>query len=249
MLRQGNGASRLNYFIIYSVKNKVLDRRRLSELLKGKSLAPVLDYIEVLPPKKVISPLIKSFYQPEGLERWFAIRAFGKAVAKLADIDMEEARIVMRRLMWSLNDESGGIGWGAPEAMAEAMAQNERLASEYARILLSYVWEEGNFLEHLPLRRGALWGLWRLSETRPEIFQKIEAWRILKDYVNDKDPESKALAILALGHSNQKWLCDQIANNLSDRRKLELFTGDAIEPVSVADAAAKALHNLSCKDH
>lgn len=25
---------------------------------------------------------------------------------------MDSARIVMRRLMWSLNDESGGIGWG-----------------------------------------------------------------------------------------------------------------------------------------
>jgi hypothetical protein len=43
----------------------------------------------------------------------------GEVMAHLADKDMESARVIMRRLMWSLNDESGGIGWGAPEAMGE----------------------------------------------------------------------------------------------------------------------------------
>ncbi len=229
-----------------SFSNK--DRRKLSKLLKAGKLSPVLEYVSNVPPKKVLSTLIRSFYQPEGLERWIAIRAFGTVVARLARQDMEEARIVMRRLMWSLNDESGGIGWGAPEAMAEAMAQDETLAREYARILLSYVWEDGNYLEHLPLRRGALWGLYRLAQTRPEIFKEIEAWRILKGYLTDKDAESKALAILALGYSGNKELCDEIANNLSDRRTVQLFINDTLKELSVADAAAMSLDRLSCSD-
>jgi len=36
--------------------------------------------------------------------------------------------------MWSLNDESGGIGWGAPEAMGAIMARHTGLADEYANI-------------------------------------------------------------------------------------------------------------------
>jgi len=40
----------------------------------------------------------------------------------------------MRRLMWNLNDESGGIGWGNPEAMGEILACHEALANEYAPI-------------------------------------------------------------------------------------------------------------------
>ena len=222
--------------------------RELSKLLSKGSLPSVLQYVHAYPPKKLISPLIKNFYRPEGLDRWLAIRAFGKVVSALADEDMEDARVVIRRLMWSLNDESGGIGWGAPEAMAEAMVQNETLAREYARILLSYVWEDGNFLEHLPLRRGALWGLYRLAKKRTDIFREIKAWKILSKYLSDPDAESRALAILALGFSGEKSLCDEIANNLSDRRIVTLFLEDKFEEISIAEAAAMALETLPCKD-
>lgn len=207
-----------------------------------------MDYISSFPPQKLISTLIRSFYQPEGLERWIAIRAFGHVINRLAQKDVEAARVVMRRLMWSLNDESGGIGWGAPEAMAEAMSQNEILAREYSRILLSYIWEDGNFLEYMPLRRGALWGLYRLAKTRTKIFREIEAWKILKGYLSDRDAESKALAILALGYSGVRELCDDIANNLSDRRLVKIFLDDDLKEISIADLAALSLDKLSCKD-
>lgn len=58
----------------------------------------------------------------------------------------------MCRLMWTLNDESGGIGWGAPETMAEAMACHPHIAEEYVCILLFYIREDGNFLEYEPIR-------------------------------------------------------------------------------------------------
>ncbi len=222
--------------------------RELLRLLGQGSLPPLLNYISSIPPKKLVSPLIRSFYKPDGVERWLAIRVFGKVVAAISSREMEQARVIMRRLMWSLNDESGGIGWGAPEAMAEAMAQNGALAKEYARILLSYVAEDGNFLEYLPLRRGALWGLYRLAEARPEIFREIEAWKILKKYLSDADAESRALAILALSYSGRKELCDDMANNLSDRREVTLFLSDGFKKTSVADAAVLALHFLSCEE-
>ncbi|NPA94793.1 MAG: HEAT repeat domain-containing protein [Thermodesulfobacteria bacterium] len=227
-------------------KNKKAKERRLSSLLRAGELPPIMELVDSLPPKKLISPLIRSFYQPQGLERWLAIRAFGRAVSRLAQEDMEQARIVMRRLMWSLNDESGGIGWGAPEAMAEAMAQNETLAREYARILLSYIWEDGNFLEHLPLRRGALWGLYRLAQTRPDIFREIEAWKILRPYLDDEDPESKALAIMAVAHSGQKELCQDLEKALSDDRGARIFTGQGFEDIVISKAAKAAMAKLSC---
>ncbi len=40
----------------------------------------------------------------------------------------------MRRFLWSLNDESGGIGRARPEAMAECMCRDVRLADEYAHM-------------------------------------------------------------------------------------------------------------------
>jgi hypothetical protein len=92
----------------------------------------------------------------------------GRVVAAMATEKPEQARIVMRRLMWSLNDESGGIGWGAPEAMGEIMARNKTLAREYRNILVSYTNPQGNYLEYEPLRQGADWAMDRVRGVYPD---------------------------------------------------------------------------------
>ena len=60
----------------------------------------------------------------------------GVVVAGLAEHDMESARVVMRRLMWNLNDESGGIGWSSPEAMGEIMDPFPGLAPRRHEIVI-----------------------------------------------------------------------------------------------------------------
>ena len=97
--------------------------------------------------KDLVNPLFSALSRPEEIVRWHAISVFGQVVPRLADQDMEAARIVMRRFLWSLNDESGGIGWGAPEAMAEIMLHHDRLADEYLHMLISYLRPDGP-LEH-----------------------------------------------------------------------------------------------------
>ncbi|MFH1155381.1 MAG: hypothetical protein V1793_16350 [Pseudomonadota bacterium] len=144
-------------------------KRRVHELLTQPDEGAALEAILSMDGKAVVGPLI-SFLQSTDLAlQRRAVRAMGKVVSAMADTHVESARIVMRRLMWSLNDESGGIGWGAPEAMGEIMAMNETLAGEYANILLSYVDEKGNYLEYEPLRRGAVQGIRRLAKARPHL--------------------------------------------------------------------------------
>ncbi len=119
--------------------------------------------------RRVSGPLIALLTDVEETVKWKAVEALGDAVDRLARSDIEAARVVMRRLMWNLNDESGGIGWGMPEAMGEIMARNGVLADEYGLILVSYLREDGNFLEMEGLQCGVLWGLHRLSRFRPDI--------------------------------------------------------------------------------
>jgi hypothetical protein len=114
------------------------------------TLLAILD----LPARKVVNPLISFFCSRDAILRWRSVSALGAVVARLADENRESARVVMRRLMWSLNDESGGIGWGAPEAMGEITARHAGMAGEYGHILLSYLAEDGNYLEHEVLQRG-----------------------------------------------------------------------------------------------
>ncbi len=173
-------------------------RRRVRELLGSKDFEQVLMELRKIPPRKAINSLISVFYDSDTELRSKAISAFGQVVADLANEDIEEARVVMRRLMWTLNDESGGIGWGAPEAMAEAMACNPRLAEEYVRILLSYIKEDGNFLEYEPLRRGALWGIRRLAQVYPEMLIELDAAKYIRPYMEDDNESSRSLSAQAL---------------------------------------------------
>jgi hypothetical protein len=173
-------------------------RRRVRELLSSEDFEQVLSELRKISPCKAINPLISVFYDSDPELRQKAINAFGQIVADLANEDMEAARVVMRRLMWTLNDESGGIGWGAPEAMAEAMACHPRLAEEYVHILLSYIREDGNFLEYEPLRRGALWGIGRLAQVYPEMLIELDAAKYIRPYLEDDDDSSMELSALAL---------------------------------------------------
>lgn len=173
-------------------------RRRVHELLGSEDWEQVLRELRKISPRKAINPLISVFYDSDLELRSKAISAFGQVVADLANEDMEAARVVMRRLMWTLNDESGGIGWGAPEAMAEAMACHPGLAEEYVRILLSYIREDGNFLEYGPLRRGALWGIGRLAQVYPEMLIELDAAKYIRPYLEDDDESSRSLSAHAL---------------------------------------------------
>ncbi len=121
-----------------------------------------MEQIFLLAPEKAVNVLFTYIQNTAESVKWRAVRAMGRVVAGIAQKKPEQARIIMRRLMWSLNDESGGIGWGAPEAMGEIMARNKNLAREYRNILLSYVNPQGNYLEYAPLRKGAEWAVARV---------------------------------------------------------------------------------------
>ncbi len=133
-------------------------------LLSQKHFDLAMIEINKYPAKKAINPLISFLCSCDKQVKQHAVKAIGIIVSKLADQDIEHSRVIMRRLMWSLNDESGGIGWGAPEAMAEIMVRHKRLAEEYHKILISYAEPGKNYLENEILQEGVRWGLKRIGE-------------------------------------------------------------------------------------
>ncbi len=148
-------------------------KKEVYDLLCREDVEESLDDILKLKPSRVVNTLFTFIQDRDEAVKKRAVTAMGRVVSKMADGNMESARIIMRRLMWSLNDESGGIGWGAPEAMGEIMAVNETLALEYHRILISYVDSDGNYLEYDPLRKGAVRGIKRLIRARPLLMEKF----------------------------------------------------------------------------
>ena len=142
-------------------------KTRIGQLLGQDDFENALETIRLMPGRRAVNPLFSFLYSGEEKIRWRAVTAMGVVVGRLADTTMESARVVMRRFMWNLNDESGGIGWGSPEAMGEITAGHAGLADEFACILISYIDPHGNYLEHELLQRGSLWGVGRLARAGP----------------------------------------------------------------------------------
>ncbi|MBW2604650.1 MAG: HEAT repeat domain-containing protein [Deltaproteobacteria bacterium] len=214
-------------------------KKILPALLKNDAFEKSLDQICLMPARKVVNPLFSFFYNPDELVKWRAVIAMGAVVARLAHEDFESARIVMRRLMWNLNDESGGIGWGSPEAMGEIMARHDSLAKEYACILVSYINEAGNFLEHEMLQRGVLWGLGRLAHTRPERVRDAAAY--LCPFMRSKDPVHRGLAAWTAGAIPSKMTESLLKRLVTDEAKINIFIGIHLEERTVGQLAAEAL--------
>jgi hypothetical protein len=187
-------------------------KARLRRVLMNPAPHEWLKAASTIPPKKAVSPLFSLLCDKDMRVKWGAVFLMGHVVEELARENMEKARVVIRRIMWNLNDESGGMGWGMAEAMGEITGRNEALAEEYGRILVSYIQPGGNFLEHPELQKGALWGVARLCRARPDKAPGAE--KALSAFLSSNDLYTKTMAawglsgLAALPPKDLKRLCN-----------------------------------------
>jgi len=214
-------------------------KTRMEQLLQSEDFEASLAAIRQIPGRQAVNPLFSFFYSGDERLRWRAVAAMGVVVDHLADTSLESARVVMRRLMWNLNDESGGIGWGSPEAMGEITARNDRLAIEFACILISYINPEGNFLEHGLLQRGSLWGVARLAHARPQLAKPARCF--LPAFYEAPDPYLRGTAIWATGPILETHVRSTIERCRSDHAALRIFRNMRMTPTTVAELAEEAL--------
>lgn len=217
-------------------------KQKILALLKDEEFEKGLEKIYQLPPRQAVNPLFSFFYNTNELIRWRAITAMGAVVSHLAEQDIESARVVMRRLMWNLNDESGGIGWGSPEAMGEIMARHSRLAEEYSFLLVSYINENGNFIEHEILQRGVLWGLGRLAHARPMLVE--HATPLLLPFMQSQDAIHRGLAAWTAGALDNKSAKPLLQHLVNDNAGIKIYIDMHFVERSVGRLAREALFKL-----
>jgi hypothetical protein len=217
-------------------------KKKLREHLQAEPFTDELNAICRLPLKQTVSPLFSFLCSTHERVKWRAVTALGKVVSELAASDLESARIVMRRFIWNLNDESGGIGWGCPESMAETMAQNEILADEYGCILISFIQPEGNYLEHEILQRGVLWGVGRLAHARPQHTRAIG--RYLIPYLESNDPNLRGLAARAAGPVGGTATISRLKELTDDSGQLMLYHDGFFEDCTVGELVREALSHI-----
>jgi len=214
-------------------------KKVIRQLLLQNDLGGALDELRQIPGRRAVNPLFTFFYDLNTDLRWHAITAMGIVVSDLAERDIESARVVMRRFIWNLNDESGGIGWGCPEAMGETMACNPKLSTEYSRILLSYIQPDGNYLEHEMLQRGVWWGIARLAHARPEFL--AASGQLLIPYMESSDTDIRGLAALAAAPVQDDKIEPYLKNLTDDDATLTVYWNRKLLQYTVKKLARKAL--------
>lgn len=221
-------------------------KKTVREILAAPDWQARLDELDQWAPGQLVGPLFSLRLDRDEAVRWRTARAFGLVAGRMADAGMEKARVLMRTFMWYMNEESGNLGWGVPEAMAEAMCEDERLADEFSSILASYIFCDddcdGNFLDHPELRRGVYWGLGRLAQVRPG--HVLPHVRFIVSALRDEDGWNRGLAAWTLGILGHREAAPKLETLLDDSASLRIFRNGAVEDVTVASLAREALEAL-----
>ena len=183
--------------------------RSLKVLIRGWFRSESWDRAQPLPPECVdegvsalslVNPLFACLTEGGDMADRAAY-ALGGVMARLYEESHEEAKNIVRRFMWHMNEESGNIGWGIPEAFGETLAQSAPLAETFRRVLLHYVYDapEGkstSFCDHAPLRISCYKALARVLEARPQYVQ--EAMPVLRHSAEFETDEACRNAARAL---------------------------------------------------
>jgi len=217
-------------------------RRKVYEKLNSKDIESAIEDLCRLPLRKVINSLFPLLYSGDLKIKWRAVLAMGLVVARLAREDIESARVIVRRLMWNLNDESGGIGWGSPEAMGEILANSNALAGEYARILISYTREDGNYQENEIMQRGVLWGIGRLAQVNPELIKGSVPH--ITPYLESSDATVRGLAGWIIGLLGTENARPSLETLTGDEAEIQVFIDSRIVILRVKDMAEEALGRI-----
>lgn len=199
-----------------------------------------------LPPKERVGPLM-SLLPASGTLAGRAAAALGMSAAELARTAPEDARVLLRRFMWHMNEESGNLGWGIPESTAEACARSALLAGEFSRVLLSYIRNTGredNFVDHAPLRRACFWAAGRLLEARPEL--RGTGLPLVIAGLEDEDIPCRGMAawaLLRIGVPEEALpaLRKAAADARCARAVVQIFDGHAARECGVAELIRAAL--------
>jgi len=216
-------------------------KKKIQQALETNDLTSVVELARE--DRKVVSLLVRLAYDKSTLVGWRAITAVGLIARELARSDAEFLRETCRKLLWSLSDESGGIGWAAPELLGEIMsADPPRFIDIIPLVAQVYEAEEDTF------RPGILYAFSRIAETAPELIARHQKIMILS--LAERDPHARILGLKLIGQlwrpmrqSNlwsdeyQERISNAVAGMIYDKGEAWIFVSDGFTNVQTGEIA------------
>jgi hypothetical protein len=182
---------------------------------------------------------LKALYSPDDRSRFEAALALGAYAEERWREDPEAVRELLRRLAWSLNEESGATGWGAPEGIGEIAARIPELEKLYGSLFPAFLSHAEVYLDNAVLDTGALWAIGRLgpgtSVDVPELDDDLPR------FMGSDAAPVRGAAVFAADRLGRVSLRDHVAALSSDEAALVLPIDGEVRDLTVAGLAQAAL--------
>ncbi|MDY0131584.1 MAG: hypothetical protein RBR53_02850 [Desulforegulaceae bacterium] len=222
-----------------------MNYKKLKKLIKTKiESAPPSEAVKELNSfkfKQLAGPLKGLLFDPDPLIKFRASELLGLLAKDAAEENIEQVRDLMRQLMWNLNEESGGIGWGSVEAMAEIASNNKKILNEFFKIIISYSDPlSSSFLDHEALHPGAAWAVGKILKETQEIDHYTKY--VTKVLLDHKNPQVKGCALWGVSHLSDISGIDQSIKDLEkSNESFDLYKNSRIETLSLTEMAEQIL--------
>lgn len=196
--------------------------------------------------KGTLKYLRSLLYSEDDLLHWRAAEAFGRIAGHPDVMSREKVNTMLTRLLISLEDRSGGNGWGSMEAIGAIVAARPDEFSKAIPKMFSYIWDGR-------IRKGLLWSVHRIGENRPDLL-KDKIFHIVGLLRNPSNTTRghAAWALGTIGDTDVRVLeglvldvRDTLKGLLDDDSRVRIYDNGELKETTIAEIAKEALAALN----
>ena len=154
-------------------------------------------------PARTLRYLSGRLYSDDENIKWRAVRALGALAADPALLTDEKLSEQLRRYLWSLNDESGAVPFGVPEAIGEILGSRPSLQEAFLPLICSMTHEE-EVIQTGAIERGIIWAIGRVGmpahHSTPDVLPRIRSMAAAHP-----NPDTRRVAAWAVRRLEGGW--------------------------------------------
>jgi HEAT repeat protein len=204
-------------------------KREVRKLLERYDRQALVDL--VLEDRRVVPALNRLIFDADELIRWRAVEGFGWVA--LADPYLLDK--IIGRLMYTMNDDSGSIGWGAPYALGEICACDPDLVEDFFPIVISSIDLE-------VFRHGVIWAIGRVAPSRPDLVE--DTGPLVAEYLHDMEARVRGQACWTLARLKYTAAMESLTRLADDPGELNIYEDGNLRPRTVGQMAEAALEGF-----
>jgi hypothetical protein len=218
-------------------------KKELDKLIEAGNPDALLEAVHA-PGKgtKLLRRITAGLCSSDPRQKWRAVFAMG-VVAGSGGFPTDKITERISRFLWALNDESGDVPFGIPEALGEILAVRPELRSRYIAILVSFLVQE-ELVQTGPILAGAIWALGRAGVPDREERERTQPG--LSAALAADDPYVRGVALWAAARLGLAVSLDgEIRDLVGDGDTVCLLIDGAIEEMRIGDLARQVLEGAA----